>query len=69
MLNAGDGTRIDPDVVGTVQDVYLALNDAIDGQASGAVHAILSKADAEAKPVLVYRTNRYIGTQKRRVAV
>lgn len=64
---AGDGTTIEAASATVIQAVYLELNGAIEGQASGAVHAILSKADVEAKPVLAYKTRQYLGTQRRRV--
>lgn len=66
-INAGDGTTLDADAASAIQDAYVALNDSIDAEASGAVHAIISKVDAEAKPVLAYLTRRYLGTQRRRV--
>jgi hypothetical protein len=66
-INAGDGTSLDSDAQASIQAAYVALTAAIDAKASGAVHAILSKKDVEAKPVLAYLTRRYLGTQKRRV--
>lgn len=64
---AGDGTSIEAASATVIQDVYIALNAAINAEASGAVHAILSKADVAAKPVLAYKTRQYLGTQRRRV--